>query len=105
MITFTPKAYDHFYKFVDQDNKALQISFKQEGCAGYSYQLDWLDRVPEGYMIGKQGEITYTYQPEHADWLNGVTVDIQVKGINNQLVFVNPNEVASCGCGESVVFK
>lgn len=104
MITFTPKAYDHFYKYVG-DHKTLQISFKQEGCTGYSYQLDWLDGVPEGYKVSKQGEITYTWKPEHEDWLDGTTVDMQVQGLNNKLVFLNPNEIASCGCGESVTFK
>jgi iron-sulfur cluster assembly accessory protein len=104
MITFTPRAYDHFYKYVS-DNKTLQISFKQQGCTGYSYQLDWLDHIPEGFKVSKQGDVTYTWDPVHEDWLTGTTVDMQVKGLNNLLVFLNPNEIASCGCGESVTFK
>ena len=35
------------------------------------------------------------------DLLQGMIVDYQVKGLNEGFEFINPQEKARCGCGES----
>ena len=37
-------------------------------------------------------------------FLNGSTLDYQREGLNEFFKIINPNEIASCGCGVSVQF-
>jgi iron-sulfur cluster assembly protein len=34
-------------------------------------------------------------------YINGTTVDYIKQGLNEKFEFINPNESARCGCGES----
>jgi iron-sulfur cluster assembly protein len=34
-------------------------------------------------------------------YVNGLTMDFKRQGLNEGFEFINPNETARCGCGES----
>ena len=54
------------------------------------------------YWIG--GRIKLRIDPESAPYLQGMTLDWQVDGLNEGFKIINPNEKYRCGCGESIGF-
>jgi len=42
---------------------------------------------------------------QHLPLVNGSELDYVKQGLNEHFVFNNPNEIGSCGCGESFTVK
>ena len=75
----------------------LRIGVKTTGCSGMAYVLEFVDTLETDNDKG----ITLVVSKKDLTYLEGMQLDYQKKGLNEGFEFINPNESARCGCGES----
>ena len=83
----------------------LRISLKEGGCAGYEYAMDWADAPQPGDEVVEQDGVRVYVDPSALLYLLGSKMDYREEKLKSGFVFDNPNQVAACGCGESVQLK
>jgi iron-sulfur cluster assembly protein len=66
-----------------------------------AYVLEFADRLFEGDVEFIDKDVRLVISQKDLTYLDGVQVDYQKKGLNEGFEFINPNESARCGCGES----
>jgi iron-sulfur cluster assembly protein len=71
------------------------------GCSGLSYKLDFVDEANENDLVYEQHGVKLFVEPKSLPFLEGTEVDYGREGLNEGFRFSNPNEKATCGCGES----
>ncbi|HET7715319.1 MAG TPA: iron-sulfur cluster assembly accessory protein [Bauldia sp.] len=83
----------------------LRVGVKKGGCAGMEYSLEPVETVnPADDVISGHGVNVYI-DPKAVLYLLGSVMDYETTTLRSGFVFQNPNEVSSCGCGESVMLK
>jgi len=106
IVNVTEAAAARLRTLVDRgDGKVVRLTVASSGCAGHRYDLGYADAPRPGDEV-----VTFEGGTLHVDSLSllyvlGTTVDWQQDRFSQQFTFTNPNEVARCGCGESVSFK
>ncbi len=101
-LQLTPAAVKHLKKVLSSQNKeTLRLSIKHAGCAGLSYDLDYNEKQYEGDIHYCTEGLTLFVDPASIPYLQGTRIDYIYNGLNGTLQFLNPNQTASCGCGES----
>ena len=104
MITLTDAARTRFQTLiVAQKAQGLRVGVKKSGCAGLTYQIDLDQEDHSGHAdwhVIDQGVRVFVHESSRP-FLEGMTIDWQSQGLNQRVVFPNPNERSSCGCGES----
>ncbi|ALK08935.1 HesB/IscA family protein [Blastochloris viridis] len=80
----------------------LRVGVKKGGCAGMAYTVDYATEVRPGEEVVEQGGAKVVIEPGAIMFLLGAEMDYRTEKLSAQFVFNNPNETASCGCGESV---
>jgi iron-sulfur cluster assembly protein len=66
-----------------------------------AYVLEFADQLFEGDVEFIDKDVRLVISLKDLTYLDGVQVDYQKKGLNEGFEFINPNESARCGCGES----
>lgn len=79
----------------------IQVGVRTTGCSGLAYTLEYVDTPPAHCALYESQGVQIWVDPRSLVYLNGLTMDWQKKGLNEGFEFVNPNESARCGCGES----
>jgi iron-sulfur cluster assembly protein len=79
----------------------LRVSVEKGGCAGMSYKME-LAEPQTGDEVVEQGGARVIVDAEAVLFLLGTRLDVKTDRFSSSFVFDNPNETASCGCGESV---
>lgn len=79
----------------------MRIGVRTTGCSGMAYVLEFADTVTQGDVEIDQQGIKLIISTKDLVYLEGMQVDYQRKGLNEGFEFLNPNESARCGCGES----
>jgi iron-sulfur cluster assembly accessory protein len=104
-LILTPAAHKHLKtKLAQTHAQGLRLSVKKDkkGCAEYSYCLEYVAHsVGNDLSFNFADQVTVFMDSLSYPVLRGVTLDYVRKGVNGQLRLLNPNETASCGCGES----
>jgi iron-sulfur cluster assembly protein len=106
VITVTDQAAERIKQNLQKRGKGLgiKIGVRTTGCSGMSYVLEYVD-VEQGREHCMEHHevngIRVYIDPKHRPYLYGMTMDWVKKGLNEGFDFVNPNERARCGCGES----
>ena len=80
----------------------VRVGIAKGGCAGMSYQMDIAEEVAKGDEIIDTHGVRVLVDPKAVLYLLGSEMDFVVDKLSAKFVFRNPNEVSSCGCGESV---
>lgn len=80
----------------------LRVGIKKGGCAGMSYTIDYAEAVKPGDEVVEADGAKVVVEAGAVMFLLGTTMDFKTDALSAQFVFLNPNETASCGCGESV---
>jgi iron-sulfur cluster assembly accessory protein len=103
VVKLTEAALKYLTEQCVENDKNIKLEVKGGGCAGYSYDYGFCgpstdafdSAVPlrHGYSLIVDG-ISVMY-------VLGTTLDYVNKLGQSGLVFHNPNEVSSCGCGKS----
>jgi iron-sulfur cluster assembly protein len=102
-ITITQQAADHISRHIEKRGKGigLRLGVRMTGCSGLAYKLEYVDEPnPQDQVFEYQGVKVFV-DPKYMPFLEGVQVDYSREGLNEGFRFSNPNEKASCGCGES----
>jgi iron-sulfur cluster assembly protein len=104
MIEITQQARSKLQEKINQQKESVgvKIGVKKSGCSGYSYVMEYIAEDNLGGLVKHEIDGVEVYiDPKHNVFLEGMTIDFQKKGLNELFEFINPNESARCGCGES----
>jgi iron-sulfur cluster assembly protein len=101
-ITITDKAKQRFTEQLEQRGKGIGIivGVKKTGCSGYAYTLEFADSPIQSFHKHFDN-YTLFIEPIAESFLDGITIDYVKQGLSERFEFINPNETARCGCGES----
>ncbi len=108
VMNLTERAAERIRELIAGNEKQLvgvRVGVKNAGCAGMAYTLDPVE-APEKAddLVSAHGVDVYV-DPKAVMFLLGSTMDYERTKLRSGFVFQNPNEVSSCGCGESVLLK
>jgi iron-sulfur cluster assembly protein len=79
----------------------LRLGVKGGGCSGFSYVIEFSDKARAKDLVFEFDGLKVVVDPKSLVFLNGSTLDYEVKLMQHGFKFVNPNEKTGCGCGES----
>lgn len=100
----TPAAINHVKKMLAKQisSKYLYLSVKRSGCSGFSYVVEYIDRLhPDDLQFSIDNDLIIFVDRASFPLLKGICIDYVKTGLNGSLKFNNPNQTAVCGCGES----
>jgi iron-sulfur cluster assembly protein len=84
--------------------QGVRLTIKATGCSGNSYKMEYI-KASDDLSADEKFEVNGAaiYIPKMHSWmLFGMTVDYITDDLgNSRFDFINPNEIARCGCGES----
>jgi iron-sulfur cluster assembly protein len=102
-ITLTDNAAKRVKDFLANRGKGvgLRLGVKTTGCSGMAYVLEFADEAQEGDEIFESQGVKIFVDTKSLVYINGTELDFTKEGLNEGFKFHNPNEKASCGCGES----
>jgi len=85
---------------------SIRIGVKGAGCSGYAYHIEFEDLPQkETDLIFAYDKITILIDPKSIIFLEGSVLDVKLSMLEKVLFFKNPNEEASCSCGNSFQVK
>lgn len=80
----------------------VRLGVTKGGCAGMSYTMDYAETPrPLDEVVEDKG-VRIFIEPQAVLYLIGTELDFVREKLGARFVFNNPNQTASCGCGESV---
>lgn len=81
----------------------IVIGTQKTGCSGLAYKLEYLDSLPENgsWMSYNSNDVLVCINQTDVPYLDGITMTFKREGLREGFEFINPNERAKCGCGES----
>jgi iron-sulfur cluster assembly protein len=103
MIKITDKAAEKARESIESRHNTLglRIGVQTTGCSGMAYVLEFCDRATDYDEVFEDNGIRIVVDKKDLVYLKGLELDYQKKGLNEGFEFINPNEKARCGCGES----
>lgn len=108
VINLTERAAARVRDLVDGSDTPLagvRVGVKNAGCAGMAYTLEPVETPSPADDVVSQHGVTVYVDPKAVLFLLGATMDYEKTKLRSGFTFQNPNEVSSCGCGESVQLK
>lgn len=104
IINITEKAEQKLKQQLNERGRGIGIllGVKATGCSGLSYVFEFVD-IPIPCFHKHCDGFSLFVEKEAEKYLDGLTVDYVRSGLNEKFEFINPNETARCGCGESFV--
>lgn len=102
-ITISERAAGHIARYLEKRGKGigLRLGIKTTGCSGLAYKMEYVDEPRTEDLLFEQHGVKVFVDPESIRYIDGTEIDFVREGLNEGFRFVNPNEKASCGCGES----
>ena len=102
-ITITESAATRVKAFLDNRGKGigLRVGVKTTGCSGMAYVIEFADQVDQDDTVFEERGVKIIVDPKCLMYLDGTELDFTKEGLNEGFKFINPNEKARCGCGES----
>lgn len=79
----------------------IRIGVKTTGCSGFSYILEFVDTPDPDDNEYKFDNFSIFVDSKSLVYISGLEIDYKKVDLNEGFEFVNPNEKARCGCGES----
>ena len=86
---------------VESNSIGVRVAVKSGGCAGYSYDMDYIKEVNPSDEIVEHDGIKVFIDQAAIMFLLGSTMDFKKEKFKSGFTFINPNETERCGCGES----
>jgi iron-sulfur cluster assembly protein len=80
----------------------VRVGVTNGGCAGMSYTLDYAEAAQPLDEVVEDRGVRIFIEPKAILFLLGTEMDFVRDRLAARFVFNNPNQTASCGCGESV---
>ena len=107
VVRLTPNARRYLTTLIADNPSAIgfSLSLDKAGCAGYMYNLHQISSVEEGVEEHILDDIHFYIKKDSVPRLRGTLLDYKQQGLEIKAVFINPNVVEACGCGDSVDLK
>jgi iron-sulfur cluster assembly protein len=102
-IQLTESAAARVHKYLDSrgDSVGLRLGITKTGCSGYSYVINYADKIGSDDVVFEDRGVKIVVDPEALKLIDGTEVDFVKNGLNEAFSFRNPNVTGECGCGES----
>jgi iron-sulfur cluster assembly protein len=102
-ITLTPQAANHINRYLTKRGKGLglRLGVRTTGCSGMAYKLEYVDEPGTADHVFESHGVKVFVDPKSLSYIDGTELDYAREGLNEGFKFRNPNEKATCGCGES----
>ncbi len=102
-ITLTEPAAERVQTYLKRRGGGigLRLGVRKTGCSGFSYVIDYADKVGEKDVVFDTGGVKIIVDSDALIILDGTEVDFVKDGVNEAFKFHNPNVSDECGCGES----
>lgn len=102
-VTLTAQAAQHIEKYLQKRGKGLglRLGVRTTGCSGMAYKLEYVDEQHEDDQVFESHGVKVFVDPKSLSYIDGTELDYAREGLNEGFKFSNPNEKATCGCGES----
>jgi iron-sulfur cluster assembly protein len=102
-VTDAPAARIHrLMETAEKPALGLRVGVKNGGCAGMAYTVEYAEDVGPLDEIVEDKGAKLVIDPKALMFLLGTEMDFEAGTVSSGFVFRNPNQVSSCGCGESV---
>ena len=105
ILTVTDNAKNQLKKILHSAPDGVDgilLGVDKSGCNGYSYKLDFASHLDaKSYDYIDTDGIKIYIDPKATIFLIGSEMDYAKDKTSSRFVFNNPNEKATCGCGES----
>ena len=103
MINLSNSAKNRFKEQLKERGNGLgiRLGVTKTGCSGYAYKIEFADESRAEDHLSIHDDLYVWITKDAYSLLDGMTVDFVKKGLNETFEFINPNESARCGCGES----
>jgi iron-sulfur cluster assembly protein len=85
--------------------EAVRVGVAKGGCAGMEYTLEGVETPNVRDDVVDEHGVKVYVDSAATLYLLGSTMDYETTKLRSGFIFQNPNEVSSCGCGESVELK
>jgi iron-sulfur cluster assembly protein len=82
--------------------QGIRLGVSKGGCAGMSYTMDYAEAAAPLDEVVEDKGVKVFIEAKAVLFLLGTEVDFVHEKMGARFVFHNPNQTASCGCGESV---
>jgi iron-sulfur cluster assembly protein len=79
----------------------VRVGIRTKGCSGLSYTIEYADEKGKFDEVVADKGVTVLIDPKAVMFLIGTKMDYVEEKMKAGFTFVNPNEKARCGCGES----
>ena len=79
----------------------VRVGIRTKGCSGLSYTIEYADEKGKFDEVVNDKGVTVLIDPKAVMFLIGTRMDYIEEKLKSGFTFVNPNEKARCGCGES----
>ena len=102
-ISLTETAAGRVRDFLANRGKGvgLRLGVKTTGCSGMAYVMEFVDELNDDDVVFEDQGVKVIVDAKGLVYIDGTEVDFTKEGLNEGFKFVNPNEKAQCGCGES----
>ena len=85
-----------------QQAQFIRLGVEESGCNGFMYTLDFTQAPEdEDLLVEVSNDLSVLVSPDKADLVRGTCIELEIEGLNSNIVFKNPNAFSYCGCGES----
>src|ERR1700726_491734 len=89
-------------KRADSEIVGLRVGIKNGGCAGQSYTVEYAHDVKPTDEVVEDKGVKILGDPKAALSPLGTEMNCKADKMEAQFIFMNPNQVWACGCGEAV---
>lgn len=79
----------------------LRIAVKGGGCSGLAYHMEWAEKPKDRDRVFERDGVRVFVDPKSYLYLMGSELVYEEGLMASGFKLKNPNEKASCGCGES----
>ena len=103
MITLTQSASDHIFDYIKSRGRGIgiRVGVKTTGCSGLAYVVEPVDEIGDYDEIFKDKGIDVYVDAKSLVYVKDSEIDFVKNGVNQGIIFKNPNVKGECGCGES----
>lgn len=106
IINLSPQAQSHIETMLEHsDMPAVELKLEEQGCNGYKYVWNPTVNTSGDHVVQLSRNRVIVINNDTAKFIAGSEVILGVNRFDKKLTILNPNEMGSCGCGESVNFK
>ncbi len=102
-VILTKKAAIHIDSYLKNRGYGLgiRLGIRMTGCSGMAYKLEYVDKLEPNDQVFENFGVKIFVDQSSLVYLNGIELDYARDGLKEGFLFKNPNEKATCGCGES----